>query len=103
MNHADFELSQIYKRKKSDQDIFAELMEFKVKEVLLIANYYDAYSIVREGRFFDRIYGEFLQLNLYTAPRITSASNIDEALELMGKRHFDMVILMAGLDKKNTY
>jgi len=96
----DFELNQIYKRKKSDQDIFAELMEFKVKEVLLIANYYDAYSIVREGRFFDRIYGEFLQLNLYTAPRITSASNIKEARELMGKRHFDMVILMAGLDKK---
>ncbi|MCW3786084.1 PEP/pyruvate-binding domain-containing protein [Plebeiibacterium sediminum] len=100
MSHTDFELSQIYKRKKSDQDIFAELMEFKVKEVLLIANYYDAYSIVREGRFFDRIYGEFLQLNLYTAPRITSASNIEEAMELMGKRHFDMVILMAGLDKK---
>ncbi|MCW3804390.1 PEP/pyruvate-binding domain-containing protein [Plebeiibacterium marinum] len=97
-NH--FELSQIYKRKKSDQDIFTELMEFKVKEVLLIANYYDAYSIVREGRFFDRIYGEFLQLNLFTAPRITSASNIDEAMDLMGKRHFDMVILMAGLDKK---
>ncbi len=96
----EFELNQIYKRKKSDQDIFAELMEFKVKEVLLIANYYDAYSIVREGRFFDRIYGEFLQLNLYTAPRITSASNIKEAKELMKKRHFDLVILMAGLDKK---
>ncbi len=96
----DFELNQIYKRKKSDQDIFAELMEFKVKEVLLIANYYDAYSIVREGRFFDKIYGEFLQLNLYTAPRITSASNIKEAKELMNKRHFDLVILMAGLDKK---
>jgi hypothetical protein len=95
----NFELSQIYKRKKSDQDIFAELMEFKVKEVLLVANYYDAYSIVREGRFFDRIYGEFLQLNLYTAPRITSVSNIDEALDIMQKRHFDMVILMAGLDK----
>ncbi len=93
-------LNQIYKRKKSDQDIFAELMEFKVKEVLLIANYYDAYSIVREGKFFDRIYGEFLQLNLYTAPRVTSVSNANEAVELMGKRHFDMVILMAGLDKK---
>ncbi len=94
------ELNQIYKRKKSDQDIFAELMEFKVKEVLLIANYYDAYSIIREGRFFDRIYGEFLQLNLYTAPRVTSVSNITEAIDLMEKRHFDMVILMAGLDKK---
>lgn len=94
------ELSDIYKRKKNDQDIFAELMEFKVKEVLLIANHYDAYSIVREGRFFDRIYGEFLQLNLYTAPRVTSASNATEALELIDKRHFDMVILMVGLDKK---
>ncbi len=93
-------LSQVYKRKKSDQDIFPELMDFKVKEVLLIANHYDAYSIVREGRFFDRIYGEFLQLNLYTAPRITSAANAAEAMALMKKRHFDMVILMAGLDKK---
>ncbi|WP_075591651.1 PEP/pyruvate-binding domain-containing protein [Labilibacter marinus] len=93
-------LNQIYKRKKSDQDIFAELMEFKVKEVLLIANYYDAYSIVREGKFFDKIYGEFLQLNLYTAPRVTSVTNAQEAVELMEKRHFDMVILMAGLDKK---
>ncbi len=93
-------LSQVYKRKKSDQDIFPELMDFKVKEVLLIANHYDAYSIVREGRFFDRIYGEFLQLNLYTAPRITSAANTAEAMALMKKRHFDMVILMAGLDKK---
>ena len=93
-------LNSIYKRKKSDQDIFAELMEFKVKEVLLVANHYDAYSIVREGRFFDRIYGEFLQLNLYTAPRVTSVSNAQEAIELMDKRHFDMVILMAGLDKK---
>ncbi|TLX77633.1 pyruvate, phosphate dikinase [Labilibacter sediminis] len=101
MEHKNqFELNEIYKRKKSDQDIFAELMEFKVKEVLLVANYYDAYSIVREGRFFDKIYGEFLQLNLYTAPRITSVTSAQEALELMDKRHFDMVILMAGLDKK---
>ncbi|SMO84366.1 Pyruvate phosphate dikinase, PEP/pyruvate binding domain [Saccharicrinis carchari] len=99
-NEKEQTLSQVYKRKKSDQDIFPELMEYKAKEVLLIANHYDAYSIVREGRFFDRIYGEFLQLNLFTAPRITSASNGDEAMELMEKRHFDMVILMAGLDKK---
>ncbi len=99
-NEIEQSLSQVYKRKKSDQDIFPELMDFKVKEVLLIANHYDAYSIVREGRFFDRIYGEFLQLNLYTAPRITSAANTAEAMALMKKRHFDMVILMAGLDKK---
>ncbi len=100
MNHnIDVELNHIYKSQKNDQDIFTELMEFKIKEVLLIANYYDAYSIIREERFFDRIYGEFLQLNLFTAPRITTASNIEEAMEWINKRHFNLVILMAGLDK----
>jgi hypothetical protein len=94
------ELSKIYKRKKTDQDIFQELMSFKVTEVLLVATYYDSYSIVREGRFFDKIFGEYLQLNLFSAPRITSVATYDEALSLMAERKFDMVILMAGLDKK---
>ncbi len=94
------ELSKIFKRKKSDQDIFQELMSFKVTEVLLVATYYDSYSIVREGRFFDTIFGEYLQLNLFSAPRITSVASYDEALSLMSERPFDMVILMAGLDKQ---
>lgn len=94
------ELSKIFKRKKSDQDIFQELMSFKVTEVLLVATYYDSYSIVREGRFFDKIFGEYLQLNLFSAPRITSVASYDEALSLMENRRFDMVILMAGLDKQ---
>ncbi len=94
------ELSQIYNRKRSDRDIFQELMSFKVREVLLIANHYDAYSIVREGRFFDKIFGEYLHLNLFTAPRITSVATCEEAEELMSERDFEMVILMAGLDKQ---
>ena len=51
---------RIYKRKKTDRDIFQELMAFKVKEILLIANYYDAYTIEREGQFTDKVYGEYL-------------------------------------------
>jgi hypothetical protein len=94
------ELSKIFKRKKSDQDIFQELMSFKVTEVMLVATYYDSYSIVREGRFFDKIFGEYLQLNLFSAPRITSVATYDEALSHMEDRKFDMVILMAGLDKQ---
>ncbi len=94
------ELSKIFRRKKSDQDIFQELMSFKVTEVLLVATYYDSYSIVREGRFFDKIFGEYLQLNLFSAPRITSVATYDEALCNMSERRFDMVILMAGLDKQ---
>ena len=43
-------------------------MPFKVKEILLIANYYDSYTIEQEGQFSGKIFGEYLQLNLFTAP-----------------------------------
>ncbi|MDR2448906.1 MAG: pyruvate, phosphate dikinase [Prevotellaceae bacterium] len=94
------DLRKLYRRQKSDRDIFEELMPFKVKEILLIANYYDAYTIEREGQFSEKLIGEYLQLNLYSAPRFTSAANEEEALDLMRKRRFDIVIIVAGLDKE---
>lgn len=94
------ELHKIYKRKKSDRDIFQELMPFKIKEILLIANYYDAYTIEREGQFTDKIVGEYLQVNLYTAPRFTSVASETEALKVLAEKHIDLIIIMAGLDKQ---
>ncbi|MHA7109954.1 PEP/pyruvate-binding domain-containing protein [Sunxiuqinia elliptica] len=98
-NLEDISLSSIYKRKKSDRDIFEELMPTKVKEVLLVATLYDSYSIVREGQFTDKIFGEFLQLNLYTYPRFTSVNSETDALQMMKDRDFDLVIIMVGMDK----
>lgn len=94
------ELHKIYKRKKTDRDIFQELMPFKIKEILLIANYYDAYTIEREGQFTDKIFGEYLQVNLYTAPRFTSVASEEEAIRILSDRHVDLIIIMAGLDKQ---
>ncbi len=92
-------LSSIYKHKKNDRDIFEELMPTKIKEVLLVATLYDSYSIVREGQFTDKIFGEFLQLNLYTHPRFTSVNSEEEALKMMQERSFGLVIIMVGVDK----
>ena len=92
-------LASIYEKRKNDRDIFQELMPTKVKEILLIATRYDAYSIVREGQFSDKIFGEYLQLNLYSAPRFTSVSGLDEALNAVKTKHFDMVIIMVGVDR----
>ncbi len=97
----EISISRIYKRKKNDRDIFQELMPTKVKEILLVATHYDAYTIVREGQFSDKIVGEYLQLNLYAAPRFTSVASNEEAINAMKERNFDMVILMAGLDKES--
>jgi len=98
-NLESISLSSVYKRRKNDRDIFQELMPVKVKEVLLVATLYDSYSIVREGQFTDKIFGEYLQLNLYASPRFTSVNSQKDALRMMKERKFDLVIIMVGVDK----
>lgn len=92
-------LQDVYKVRKNDRDIFQDLMRFKVKEILLVANFYDSYAVVQEGQFFDHIFGEYLQLNLYSAPRITTVTSIDEMSTKLISNRYDMVIIMVGLDK----
>ncbi len=99
MDLENITLANLYKRRKTDRDIFQELMPTKVKEVLLVATLYDSYSIVREGQFSDKIFGEYLQLNLYAAPRFTSVNSKEEALMVLKHKDFDIVIVMAGVDK----
>ncbi len=93
-------ISAVYKRRKSDRDIFQELMPNKVKEVLLFATLYDSYAIEREGQFSDKIFGEYLQLNLYAAPRFTSVNSEEDIIKMLNTRHFDLAIIMAGVDKE---
>jgi len=83
----------------SDRDIYHDLMQYKVREILLVANLYDAYNIEQEGRFFEQVTGEYYQLNLSSAPRITGVSTPEEALEKLQEKHFDLVIVMMGVDK----
>lgn len=82
------------------RDVYHDLMPFKVKEILLISSLYDAYAIEREGRFSEHMLGQYGQLNLTSIPRITGASSVDQAFDLLKKRHFDQIIYMVGVDKK---
>ena len=99
MDLENISLINLYRKRKTDRDIFQELMPTKVKEVLLIATLYDSYSIVREGQFSDKIFGEYLQLNLYAAPRFTSVNTMEDALMTLEHIDFDLIIVMAGVDK----
>lgn len=93
-------LQKFLNKHNSDRDLLHDLMPFKVKEILLIANLYDAYSIEKEGRFTDHILGEYHHMNITSMPRITGVSTKDEAVEELESKHFDLVILMMGVDKK---
>ena len=92
-------LQKFLNKHNSDRDIYHDLMQYKVREILLVANLYDAYIIEQEGRFFEQVTGEYYQLNLSSAPRITGVSTPEEALEKMQEKHFDMVIVMMGVEK----
>jgi hypothetical protein len=92
-------LQKFLNKHNSDRDIYHDLMPYKVREVLLVGNLYDAYIIEKEGRFFEQLSGEYYQLNLSSAPRITGVSSPEEALEKLQFHHYDLIILMMGIDK----
>jgi hypothetical protein len=92
-------LQKFLNKQNANRDIFHDLMPYKVKEILLVATLYDAYSIEKEGHFSEHILGEYHQLNLTSMPRVTGVSSYEEALEQLESRHFDLVILMIGSDR----
>ncbi|HNW57651.1 MAG TPA: DUF5752 family protein, partial [Bacteroidales bacterium] len=101
----DFSSKKLFQRfldrHNAERDVFHDLMPFKVKEILLVANLYDAYSIEGEGRFLDHILGEYYQMSLTSIPRITGVSSEEEAFNRLRIRHYDMIIIMIGVDKEN--
>ncbi len=93
-------LQKFLDRHNAERDVFHDLMPFKVKEILLVANLYDAYSIEGEGRFSDHMLGEYYQMSLTSIPRVTGVSGEEEAFTRLKARHYDMVIIMIGVDKE---
>lgn len=96
------ELMQVFKKFKSDSEIFHDLMRFKVRELLLVATIFDAFSLEQDGLLAEKIFGEYFSLNLTSAPRISSVTSGDEALEMLGKRRFDLVIVLSRLSRTDT-
>ena len=92
-------LQKFLKKHESDKDVYHDLMQYRVKEILLVANLYDFFIIEQEGRYFERVTGDYYHLSLSAAPRITGVSTPEEALDKLQQKHFDLIIVMMGVDK----
>lgn len=88
------ELNHYYNKFKFGEDNFHNLMKKRVHEILLVSTFYDAFIFEQDGRLSEQIFGEYRQLNLSTAPRITSVPTGEQAIELIEERDFDLVITM---------
>ena len=66
---------------------FANLMQKRVFNVLLIASRYDAFILEEDGRIEEHIFMEYMSLNLTSPPRVTEAYTFEQAeKELQEKR-----------------
>ncbi|MEN8190661.1 MAG: PEP/pyruvate-binding domain-containing protein [Thermodesulfobacteriota bacterium] len=83
--------------------IFHELMPFKVQEILLVSSPYDAYIMEEDGSLATRLINEYQGLNLSGAPRITRVSSANEALDLVRRKRFDLVLTMPYLGQMDAY
>lgn len=77
--------------------VYHELMAFRVRDILLVSSTYDAYIMEEDGSLAMRIIKEYHGLNLTRPPRIINVSTVDQALGLLEKKSFDLVLTMPHL------
>ncbi len=82
------------------RDIYHDMSKFKVKEILLVSNLYDAFSINKEGRFSEIMLYDYGKLNLTSLPRITGVYSTEETLEQLEIKNIDMVVITIGFNKQ---
>jgi len=82
--------------------VFHELMAIKIREVLLVSSPYDAFILEEDGSLASRIINEYSGLNLSIPPRVTRRSSALEALELLKRKKFDLVITMPHLEEMDA-
>lgn len=92
-------LQLFFNKQIIDKYIYFDMMKYKVKEILFVATLYDAFMLENEDNFFEQFMGEIYQYSLFSLPRITGVTSPAEALEMLETTHFDLVVLMAGIDQ----
>ncbi len=82
---------------------FQNLMQKRIFNVLLIASPYDAFMMEEDGRVEEQLYFEYVALNLSSPPRVSRVPHINEALDALAEKHFDLIIAMPGMDISETF
>jgi CheY-like chemotaxis protein len=81
--------------------IFHDLMKFRVREILLVSSFYDAFVLEEDGALSERIFSEYVDMNLRFIPRITRVPSAEAALEALQNDHYDLVITMTRIRDMN--
>jgi DNA-binding NarL/FixJ family response regulator len=76
---------------------FNQLMQRRIRSVLLVSTPYDAFVIQEEGNLTEQIFLEYKALSLSSAPHVTHCATEQQALDLLSRERFDLVLRVARL------
>ncbi len=82
---------------------FANLMNKRIYNVLLIATKYDAFMLEDDGRVDEQIFNEYTSLSLRYPPRFTQVTTEEEALAELESRNFELIICMPNMDNRDIF
>lgn len=82
---------------------FADLMQKRIYNILLLATRYDSFILEDDGRVDEQIFNEYSALSLSSPPRITQVTTTEEALAQLGSRRFDLIICMPNMDHRDAF
>lgn len=71
------------------------LMQHRVRDVLLVSSLYDAYTLQEDGHLTEKVYLEYKVLQLSSAPRFSHADSAEAALRALVERRFDLVLVVS--------
>ena len=82
---------------------FANLMNKRIDNVLLIATKYDSFMLEDDGRVDEQIFNEYTSLSLRYPPRFTQVTTEEEALNELKNRNFELIICMPNMDNRDIF
>ena len=85
--------NQYLNDKNSFSAPFHNLMQERVKEIILVSSLYDSFLLSQDGQLRAQLFSEFTELNLRHAPGLTHTFNAEEALKLAHKdKRYNLII-----------
>jgi len=82
---------------------FANLMNKRIYNVLLIATKYDSFILEDDGRIDEQIFNEYVSLNLSNPPRFTQVITESEALDELFYNRYELIIQMPNMDDVDMF
>lgn len=84
-------------------DDYRSLMPNRVREILLVANLYDAFVLEEDGSLSEQIWSQYVGMRLTDPPNVQRVSTVSRALEVVKKGSLDMVLVMMRLGEGDPF